>query len=239
MRDIKIAVGFAIFGFLVSFISGIFSHSSFLLILLKALIFAVIFGILGIIVKFIFSKFLLDDTAELTTEQNGAEEGTQNVQNTKGRMVDLVVQDQELEETESQNSFHVGTNHQMLNESDISHEQKMSDAASNSGFVPLRKFETVENFSSTESANPNIMSAGKTNDSVSDNGDELDVLPDMSYMSENEAVENQEDDAEDSGFGSSFSTTTTKSNSDSIVGEMKDTALIAKAISSVLSQESN
>ena len=60
MRSAKYIGLFAACGFILSFVSGLFSHSSILSILLKALIFALVFGILGAGISLIYEKFLSD-----------------------------------------------------------------------------------------------------------------------------------------------------------------------------------
>ena len=60
MRSTKTIGLFAACGFVLSFVAGLFSHSSILSVLLKALITAVIFGLLGFGISFVFNKFLSD-----------------------------------------------------------------------------------------------------------------------------------------------------------------------------------
>lgn len=252
MRNIKLVSGFAVCGFLLSFVFGLFSHSNFLSILVKALICCIIFGILGFGIDIVFSKFLLDETGSEISGEAGTnpKNVSSSAEPAKGRIVDLVVQDEELSPGESGNAFIVGANHQMLNENDIRGKSVSGmNSNSNEGFVPLRKYETVENFSSTESENPNIMhsqdvketgqsEAVMNSGAIQNEDNTLDVLPDMSYMSDEQSSEDQDNSPEESGFETSFATTTSKKSSDVNTDDYKDTALIAKAISSVLSQES-
>lgn len=251
MRNYKSILYFAIFGFLISFIFGLFSHSNFLTVLIKAIIFLLVFALLGGIISFVFSKFLDDDS---TNDLSGDEGSNSSIQenNSKGKIVDLVIQDEELAPNQSENSFFVGSNRQMLNESDYSNSTNNKTSGSennNSGFVPLRNFETPENVSSVESVssdslNNNFNSSNEkvaSLDSVAGtNSDGLDVLPDMSSLSvvdENSSHINDDSNDRDNGFEPLYSGSNRKSNS--FVGDMPDTGLIAKAISSVLSQESS
>ena len=64
MRSAKSIGLFAACGFILSFVSGLFSNSSILSVLIKALIFAVVFGVLGLGISFIFNKFLSDGSEE-------------------------------------------------------------------------------------------------------------------------------------------------------------------------------
>ena len=119
MRNFKSILYFAIFGFLISFVFGLFSHSSFLVIFVKAIIFLLVFALLGFVISFVFSKFLDDDSTNELSGEDGTNSSVQE-NNTKGKIVDLVIQDEELAPKQSENSFFVGSNRQMLNESDYS-----------------------------------------------------------------------------------------------------------------------
>ena len=72
MRSAKYIGLFAACGFVLSFVSGLFSHSSILSILLKALIFALIFGVVGLGISFVYSKFLSD--GNIPMDNNYAEQ---------------------------------------------------------------------------------------------------------------------------------------------------------------------
>lgn len=246
MRNFKSILYFAIFGFLISFVFGLFSHSSFVSILIKAIIFLLIFAVLGFIISFVFSKFLDDESTNDLSGEEGLNSSSQE-NNTKGRVVDLVIQDEELSPKQSENSFFVGSNRQMLNESDYSSNNKSTfEKNENSGFVPLRDVETSQNVSSVEAISSsslnngsveNITTLGSSGETTSEG---LDVLPEMSSLStmnENSGYNSNYEDDNDNGFEPSYTSSNRKS--DSFVGDMPDTGLIAKAISSVLSQESS
>lgn len=243
MRKVKSILYFSLFGFIISFIFGLFSHSSFFSIFAKALLFFVIFAVLGFLASFLFSKFLDDDTIDVSTEERPV---VNNENKLKGAVVDLVIREEELEPKQSDNSFFVGSNRQMLNSSDVSEKKApSSNVEKNEGFVPLRNFETSTNLSGTESVSYKDAEAVKSRESDSSRdeqnsqssglSDELDVLPDMAQFAV--SSENHNENNED-GFAPSYSGS--KSNkADSFVGDMPDTGLIAKAISSVLSEESS
>ena len=248
MRKVKAISTFAIFGFLISFVFGLFSHSNFISIFLKALIFTLIFSVLGFLVTFVFSKFLDEDVSSDLASDVPTSSTHEN--NTKGKIVDLVIQDEELSPTQSDNNFNVGNNTFMLNSTDVNSE-KLSE--NNAGFVPLRNFETVTNMSEKEAENPRdiiseqnkaALGEGINQQNVVDsegNAGTIDVLPDMSYFesaSENNDFSNDSGDGDNEVFGASLSVSS-KKKSDSLVGEIQDTGLIAKAISSVLSEESS
>lgn len=246
MRNFKSILCFAIFGFLISFVFGLFSHSSFVSILIKAIIFLLIFAVLGFIISFVFSKFLDDESTNDLSGEEGLNSSSQE-NNTKGRVVDLVIQDEELSPKQSENSFFVGSNRQMLNESDYSSNNKSTfEKNENSGFVPLRDVETSQNVSSVEAISSSSLNNGSVENittlgaSGETNSEGLDVLPEMSSLStmdENSGYNSNDEDDNDNGFEPSYTSSNRKS--DSFVGDMPDTGLIAKAISSVLSQESS
>ena len=143
MRSTKSIGLFAACGFILSFVAGLFSHSSILSVLIKALIFAVVFGLLGLGISFIFNKFLSDGSGgdfqgEYTADSSPAASGA----STLGQNVDITLQDEELRPSESENHFVVGENHQMLNDSDVrTSANKTEDNSSSQGFVPLRNFD--------------------------------------------------------------------------------------------------
>ncbi|MCI6180434.1 MAG: hypothetical protein MR662_08085, partial [Treponema porcinum] len=59
MKNVKFIAGFSIFGFLLSLISGLISHSSPAgVIFLHALIFALVFAFLAVGLQFVFEKVL-------------------------------------------------------------------------------------------------------------------------------------------------------------------------------------
>ena len=84
MRKVKYISAFAVLGFLISFVFGLFSHSNFVSIFLKALLFTVIFSILGILVCFVFSRFLDEEvSADISPDSPMP---ASNETNTKGKV---------------------------------------------------------------------------------------------------------------------------------------------------------
>ena len=261
MRSAKYIGLFAACGFVLSFVSGLFSHSAILSVLLKALIFAVVFGLLGFGISFIYSKFLSDGTGgdlqgDYTAEPSAA--GAQPSQ--VGQNVDITIQDEELKPSESENHFVIGEKHQMLNESDVS-DSSGGGAGTGSndsapGFVPLRNFETVKNISGKEAVIPAEAVAAQPVQEVSpaespqpqassfpaaNNADGgIDTLPDMEnfVFSEGVAAESGDDDSDSGTESDVFSSSGSRRKSDG-PAEVQDAALMAKAISSVLSDENS
>jgi hypothetical protein len=144
MRSAKFIGLFAACGFILSFVSGLFSHSSILSILIKALIFAVVFGLLGLGISFIFNKFLSDGSGGDFQSDYSVDSSAAPQASALGQNVDITIQDEELRPSDSENHFVVGDNHQMLNDSDVRNSANAAAQApdSSQGFVPLRNFET-------------------------------------------------------------------------------------------------
>ena len=253
MRGTKFIGVFAACGFILSFFAGLFSHSSILYILLKALISAVVFGLLGFAISFIYNKFLSDgNTGELQGEYAADSSSASGAAPSLGQHVDITIQDEELKPSESENHFVVGDNHQMLNESDV---RKSSDAETdNSGFVPLRNFETVKNVSGTEAVIPSEAIAAKTepvSQTVSTNqaaiasfpniGNDggIDTLPDMENFVFSDGKDSEAVDVTESGTETEFVTSSSSRTKSDAPAEVQDAALMAKAISSVLSNENS
>jgi len=247
MRKIKTICIFAGIGFLISFVFGLFSGRFIVFVLLRALIFTVIFALLGLGISFLFEKFLMDEGSDISSDSINVNSGSKDsVQ--KGQLVDVTIQDEELPPGESSNHFVVNENHQMLNKNDTTKsepgttaETPVAEAApENSGFVPLKNFETVNNFSSTEAVEPSSVATEKPSERPASSSGDLDVLPDMENMdfgskgtvggSSDEGYEDSVADYSSSSFGSSSHKTLED------VG-IQDAALMAKAISSALSND--
>ena len=257
MRGAKYIGLFAACGFILSFVSGLFSHSSILSVLLKALIFAVVFGLVGLGISFVYSKFLSDGSGGDFQGEYGAEPSSAPAAaSALGQNVDITIQDEELAPSESENHFVVGDNHQMLNDSDVKSSAAASGDApdSSQGFVPLRNFETVKNFSGKEAVVPSeaVAAAPAADKNEAEEVEEaqpvtesapanaaggLDTLPDMENFVFSESSGSGSDD-DDSGIesDSEFVSSGSRKKNDG-PAEVQDAALMAKAISSVLSDE--
>ena len=235
MRNVRFISVFAAIGFILSFVFGLFSHSSFISILLKALLFGIIFVGLGFLISFIFCKFLSDtDSIDFSTDDS-SENNNSIPSASVGQNVDIIVEDEELAPSESDNHFLVGDNHQMLKKTDIKDEDIDSEVERKSNYVPVRDFETSSNFSGTESvASAELKTSSDTDEQIDE---DLDTLPDMESLSLSggDDFSGGNDEAyTDSGFVSS---TNTYKKSDGSTPDVKDASLIAKAISSALAEE--
>lgn len=253
MRGTKFIVVFTACGFILSFFAGLFSHSSILSVLLKALIFAVVFGLLGLGISVIFNKFLSDGNPGDFQGEYGGEASSASAANPSlGQHVDITIQDEDLKPSESENHFVVGDNHQMLNDSDV--RKTSEEESASTGFVPLRNFETVQNVSGTEAVipseaistkqetvsepvNTNQSSVASFPDIGSDGG--IDTLPDMENFVFSDSSSSDSDNVSDAGTETDFVTSSSSHKKSDAPAEVQDAALMAKAISSVLSDENS
>lgn len=98
MFNYKMIVAAAVVGFLLSFVTGLFSGVGFGLVLLRAIIFAIVLGLLASGIMFIFERFLDMDTLETSSLPKEVD---------IGGMVDISVGDDELTEEDSAPGFYV------------------------------------------------------------------------------------------------------------------------------------
>lgn len=254
MRGLKVVIPFAACGFVLSFVAGLFSHTSILSILLKALIFAILFGGLGFIIDLVYSKFLSEGNSDFQGETSEGSSQSAVSSSNLGQKVDITIKDEELAPSESENHFVVGENHQMLNDSDVKNTTKESAADSSQGFVPLRNFETVKNFSGKEAQSPFAQSGGESSaaednaasasavaapaQAESSKDDSLDTLPDMEAFAFNNGDSDSDSEGSSTDSDSDYVSVSSGSKKHEEV-EVKDAALMAKAISSVLSDENS
>ena len=264
MKNIKFIIGFSIFGFLISFVSGFASNSTFLKMLLNAFIFLFVFAFLGAAIVFLWDKFLSTEfqNAEYVTSRND------NSSKTAGQTVDITIQDEALQNDDNASQFFVGSNHQMLTKEDVAEKVKNNNVASdspekvdswgadiktvsvdkkqdvsdanNSGFVPVALAENPANISSSEAKSgleyQNIDNSSKNNESSG--SVELDVLPDLQELQNIQEMTSSKDvqeapSVESTGFVvEDAKKAVSEANADS-----KDAALMAKAISTLLSKE--
>ena len=237
-------------GFVLSLFCGFFSHSSFIRILLIALLFAIVFAIMGILVSFLYNKFLNLDNAGDTGYTIALAGGNKS---SSGGKADIVISELDLEPTGNNNHYFVGNNRQMLNESDYrSQPTIVEDTGSTGEFVPLRDKETLGNFSGKEavSSGNGKKDSGVQFASMTDTGNAFSKavgssstldLPDLANL---ELTSGQSEDTE-SGFGSGgemisdntdFISSALKYKDDN-ANNIQDASLMAKAISSILSEE--
>ena len=262
MKNVKFIAGFSIFGFLLSLISGLISHSSPAgVIFLHALIFALVFAFLAVGLQFVFEKVLdIDCQAD---QSAGTEAVSASGTGSEKHSVDFYVEDEELSDDDNDAQFFVGNNHQMLYEDDVSPENKNPSAeqegsslqeeiarqnGDSAGFVPVSFVEKPDTLSGTEAKSMNEiksnekkseMSDGFEASPASDDNEPLDILPDLESISTSgissvSVSENSEPDA-DGAFNPSGHSGQEKSADE--IAEGQDAAVMAKAISTLLAKD--
>lgn len=118
MKNVKFIIGFSIFGFLLSAVFGFNSQGNyFARVILHALIFAVVFAGLAVLIQFIFSRIL-----EFDSESGGdggiAPAAAGSGASASSHSVDIVVQDEDLPDDADASQFYVGNSRQMLSPED-------------------------------------------------------------------------------------------------------------------------
>ena len=250
MKSIKSITICAVSGFILSLVCGFFSKSSFGRIFLIALIFGIIFGVLAFGISFVFDKFLAVETSTSEASDTSSTDlpgDTPSEKKSLGQHVDIIIQDEPLEPSGNPNRYDVGENHQMLDKADYGSEVKSEENSQETiipknEFVPIRNAETVSNFSGNESETPK--EAESRREAIvrqeEEKGSQLDVLPDMSELKVVAGADASEDDTitiSDSEEAQFVHSATNYKSSDVGDGEIKDASLMAKAISSILAEE--
>lgn len=128
MKSVKVIAGFGIFGFLLSFLTGLIAGRKFSHIIIDALIFLFVFAAIGALIYFFAAKIILSP-AEGDSLSDSVSDQHQSSPSSSSQAVDILVEDEDLPEEENASQFFVGTNHQMLNDGDLS----SSSAATDSG----------------------------------------------------------------------------------------------------------
>ena len=248
MKNIKFVSFSAGAGFILSLTFGIFSKSGILKVFLTALVFALIFAVLGFGLSFVYEKFLSLDSSEIDSTKSTESKST--VSSSVGNNVDIVIEDQELERGGSNNRFNVGENRSMLNTSDVvTSNNSSSDNSSiaedsKSNFVPVRNLETLTNISGTEAVKPSAVAnkSAEISESSSSKNDDLDVLPDFGNLgmpaTPMSSFSSSANDSIDEFSDTESSSVYTSKRNDVDTDKFQNTELIAKAISTVLSDES-
>lgn len=247
MKNIKFVSFSAGAGFILSLTFGIFSKSGILKVFLTALVFALIFAVLGFGLTFVYEKFLSLDSSEIDSTKSTE---SKTVSSSVGNNVDIVIEDQELERSGSNNRFNVGENRSMLNTSDVvtsnnsSSDNSIIAEDSKSNFVPVRNLETLTNISGTEAVKPSAVAnkSAEISESSSSKNDDLDVLPDFGNLgmpaTPMSSFSSSANDSIDEFSDTESSSVYTSKRNDVDTDKFQNTELIAKAISTVLSDES-
>ena len=272
MRSIKALIVSAAFGFLLSFVFGLFSHAAILIVLLRALIIAVVFAGLGFGISLVSDKFLFDDSDSSDISVDSTPVSNPSV----GSKVDLFVHDEELSPGDSENNYYVDDNSkQMLNASDMKSSKAPvfnqpqvsaaedvaapaaaaqaaagempaidADSAGNGGVSQAAPSPSAGSAEGEKAGDVRAAEAGPSAspsqpDAAQTSGSEgLDTLPDMSsFVMENSSSSSEEEANDSSVESDSHFVTTVSHSSGSGDAGIQDAAVMAKAISSVLSSE--
>lgn len=267
MRSIKALIVSAAFGFVLSFVFGLFSHAAILIVLLRALIIALVFAGLGFALSLVSDKFLFDDSEG----SDIASEPVVSSNSAVGSQVDLYVHDEELSPGDSENNYYVDDNsRQMLNAADMhsarpvfsqpqvspaedvaappasssepaaANIEPLSEPAPKAAALAQENAQAASaSVPASEMSSPAAAPASSqaaSSQGANDSG--LDTLPDMSsFVMENSSSSSEEDDNDSSVESDSHFATTVSHSSGSSDAGIQDAAVMAKAISSVLSSE--
>lgn len=260
MKKLKLIVIFAASGFLLSLICGIVSGAAFLSLIIKAFIWGIVFGAIGGGISILFDSVLSTDSS---TDMGDTGSETSASRST-GNVVDIRVDDDELESSEHENAYLVGSGHQMLNADDLrnavspvrrqasgtvvadmkapgadSMAAENKSAASpkdeGSGFVPISNLGSMYNSQGKEAASSSTPVSSAGNDTASD--DDLDVLPDVGDLNFAGSSQSGSDSFNNSVNNESDFATGSKVSAGTNSAMMGNSELIAKAISSVLARE--
>ncbi len=120
----------AVVGFCLSFLIGLVSHVSFVPLLLRALLFGVIFALAAIGISIIFQKFLsVQPSSQLSSDElQGSAAQTQGA---LGSVVNITVDDDMLPDDSAAPKFSVGKNRSALNRGVIPNSENFAQNPSN------------------------------------------------------------------------------------------------------------
>lgn len=128
MKSVKVIAGFGLFGFLLSFFTGLIAGRKFGHIIVDALIFLFVFAAIGALIYFFAGKIIFSNT-DSDGLGDSVSEQRQSTPTSSNHAVDILVEDEDLPAEENASQFFVGTGHQMLNEGDLSSTQPHSSVA--------------------------------------------------------------------------------------------------------------
>ena len=252
-------------GFVLSFLTGIISRNAFGTVLVRALIFALVFAGMAAGISFLYKMFLSDSGESLYGETSGSASTTP----VTGSKVDIVVSDENIEDDDSGPKFHVENNRQGLSENPggtaASHEkapaqtkiQELNELSAESvedvppqeasqSFKPV-SLGNSEQIPAMDAINPSNPAHRRSGDKplTAGNGainsvDNLQELPEIGDFTDNK--QNDESDViSDSDFAKSSSSSGGSSAlfPDGTNAESKNTDIMAQAIRTLLSSDNN
>lgn len=144
MKNLKFIAVFSCFGFLLSFFSGLASRGNNIgRMIFHAVIFAIVFAGLAVLINIIFCKFLGSEV-DISYESNSGEGNGNPVSAPSSHAVDIMVQDEDLPQEENAPQFFVGSGHQMLSPDDVKDVAKETAATANTSVVSEKNVQASE-----------------------------------------------------------------------------------------------
>ena len=245
----------ACIGFFLSFLIGLFSDVHFSVVVLRALLFALVFAALCVGITVLYQKFLSADNGGFISDPEPS-----SLKNTNGGIVNIVVDDSNLPDEEMSPKFTVLNNHNSLDNELKKTEIKSEPAVEsvpvssplsgagagpeeNPSFQPVSLAEpepkanpapSVPASNLAESASSNSDSSNQAASDVQDQP--LDELPDISNMVEtsSDVSSNLDSPTDEIVSDSEFATGGAKMKEQPVSG---DTAVMAKAIQTLLAKD--
>lgn len=265
MFDLKKIIITSICGFILSFLFGLFSGATILVILLRALCFAIVFALLALLIQIVTSKFFEEDDRKLSDTEPTSQEA---VKPQTGTNVDITIEDEDLPEDSGGPEFILKSDFNVINNSDKKIEKKPPELdtieqapkavvsntekedSSNDSFKPMSFNELPRNVAPTnpfakednevtsapQSSEEDIQSSESKNDT--NEMDELDELPDIGdLVSEKTKNDSNDQFIKNSDFALNGNKVDSTGEITSKPNEGRDSVLMAEAIRTILTKE--
>ena len=241
MGNLKFSVVLAVFGLILSFLTGLISGVAFGIVFLRAFISAVIcFGI-AFLSSFIYTKFLADGTAEVVRQKPSS----------GGSVVDVKIDEDGLPDSENAPNFYVSRKYNIVDEAPkqkpvLAENESEVDSfpAQNEPEPEIQAHENQGGEDNTKSFVPkplvdtipqeNVLTSASPSTTVADDLDSLDELPDFGGLAADEGSLS-EDVVTDSDFAVTGRSASENLTQDINVGT--DSSLMADAIRTLLKRE--
>ena len=241
MGNLKFSVVLAVFGLILSFLTGLISGVAFGIVFLRAFISAVIcFGI-AFLSSFIYTKFLADGTAEVVRQKPSS----------VGSVVDVKIDEDVLPDSENAPNFYVSRKYNIVDEAPkqkpvLAENESEVDSfpAQNEPEPEIQTHENQGGEDNTKSFVPkplvdtipqeNVLTSASPSTTVADDLDSLDELPDFGGLAADEGSLS-EDVVTDSDFAVTGHSASENLTQDINVGT--DSSLMADAIRTLLKRE--
>jgi len=218
------AIGASI-GFVLSFLTGLFSGASFSVLLIRALCMAVLFGVLAVFARIVIIRFIPELLEEQTTNP-GTDEKIGNV-------VDITVGDN----LKVDNPFGMydgnGGGSGMVPDF-LEHSESMSSELSSKSTFPEMDSASSNISMDEHNSVPSFINSGAVGGKGSLNG--LDVLPDLQDFVPPDVISTGDDSTQDEPLSVDFGSGKSSMSSD-ILGSSMESDTMVKAIRTILSRD--